>query len=187
MHARHQSPKSPAAWQLPLQIGKANGIHKIELGQVFASDHILLHAIAGYGRFALRSGQHHPTSRITARHHGRPSRPEAGSTAGPSSADQDRPWRPTLRVLSSATSSSSSLLTSMKVSLSSAYPLTMSSLGTPSPVSASTFRYLMRGRLSQPQGKVAFLARECASQKSNPGARPGIWAVFPRLLPAEVA
>src|ERR1700761_1011933 len=45
---------------------------------------------------------------------------------------------------SSAISSSSSFDTSMNVSLSSAYPLLISSFGTSSPVSASTFTYLMR-------------------------------------------
>src|SRR5947209_18406798 len=49
-----------------------------------------------------------------------------------------------VRVDSSATFSSSSLVTSMKVSVSTLYPLTISSLATSSPVSASTLAYLMR-------------------------------------------
>src|ERR1700686_5761984 len=49
-----------------------------------------------------------------------------------------------VRVDSRTTSSSSSFDTSTKVSLSSWYPLTMSSLATSSPVSASTLAYLMR-------------------------------------------
>src|ERR1700720_3317081 len=49
-----------------------------------------------------------------------------------------------VRVDSNATFSSSSLVTSMKVSVSTLYPLTMSSLATSSPVSASTLAYLMR-------------------------------------------
>src|ERR1700730_6808326 len=49
-----------------------------------------------------------------------------------------------VRVDSSATFSSSSFVTSMKVSEPTLYPLTMSSLATSSPVSASTLAYLMR-------------------------------------------
>src|SRR6195952_3376999 len=49
-----------------------------------------------------------------------------------------------VRVDSSATFSSSSLVTSIKVSVSTLFPLTMSSLATSSPVSASTLAYLMR-------------------------------------------
>src|SRR5258705_13786335 len=49
-----------------------------------------------------------------------------------------------VRVDSSATFSSSSFVTSMKVSVSTLYPLTMSSEATSSPVSASTLAYLMR-------------------------------------------
>src|ERR1700757_1086475 len=49
-----------------------------------------------------------------------------------------------VRVDSSATFSSSSFVTSIKVSVSTLKPLTMSSLATSSPVSASTLAYLMR-------------------------------------------
>src|SRR6201996_3628352 len=49
-----------------------------------------------------------------------------------------------VRVDSSATFSSSSLVTSTNVSVSTLNPLTISSLATSSPVSASTFEYLIR-------------------------------------------